>query len=161
MTLIEFTRDTLEDYRVRLDRAVDGLTDEEFNWRPNRESNSIAFIMWHTTALKTDGSQFSLKTNLTCGRVTRGTTNSACAKTSVASGTASTSSPRSRGSTAKTSATTPRRSGPRPSRTWKASTQAIWTWRRAGRHSAIRGRRAHAAPGHMAFLRGLQRGLDG
>jgi uncharacterized damage-inducible protein DinB len=52
MSLIEFTRDTLEDYRTRLYRALDGLTDDELNWRPNRESNSIAFIMWHTTRVE-------------------------------------------------------------------------------------------------------------
>ncbi len=32
-----------------LTRALDGLTQEEAAWSPNAECNSIAFILWHTT----------------------------------------------------------------------------------------------------------------
>ena len=30
-----------------LDKALDGLTQEEIAWRPGTECNSIAFILWH------------------------------------------------------------------------------------------------------------------
>ena len=52
MGLIEFTRDTLEDYRRRLYRTLDGLTFDELNWRPNAEANSIAFVVWHTSRVE-------------------------------------------------------------------------------------------------------------
>ena len=52
MSLIEFARDTLEDYRRRLYRTLDGLTIDELNWRPNAEANSIAFVVWHTSRVE-------------------------------------------------------------------------------------------------------------
>ena len=38
MSLIVFARDTLEEYRSRLYRTLDGLTSDELNWRPNAEA---------------------------------------------------------------------------------------------------------------------------
>lgn len=35
-----------------LTAALDGLTQKEFGWRPGPESNSIAFIMWHMTRVE-------------------------------------------------------------------------------------------------------------
>ena len=52
MSLVEFARDTLEDYRRRLYRTLDGLTVDELNWRPNDEANSIAFVVWHTSRIE-------------------------------------------------------------------------------------------------------------
>ena len=52
MNLIEFARDTLEDYRRRLYRTLDGLTFDELNWRPNPGANSIAFVVWHTSRVE-------------------------------------------------------------------------------------------------------------
>ena len=52
MGLIEFARDTLEEYRTRLYRVLDGLTFDELNWRPNSDANSIAFVVWHTSRVE-------------------------------------------------------------------------------------------------------------
>ena len=35
-----------------LSRALDGLTQEEFGWSPGEECNSIAFILWHTVRVE-------------------------------------------------------------------------------------------------------------
>ncbi len=35
-----------------LDRALDGLTEEEAAWSPGVECNSIAFILWHTARVE-------------------------------------------------------------------------------------------------------------
>ena len=37
----------LEQSQRYLTQALDGLTQMEFAWSPNTESNSIAFILWH------------------------------------------------------------------------------------------------------------------
>ena len=38
---------SLEQSQSYLDKALDGLTQEEAAWSPNPQSNSIAFILWH------------------------------------------------------------------------------------------------------------------
>jgi uncharacterized damage-inducible protein DinB len=38
---------TFDDYRNRLATALAGLTTEELAWRPDHQSNSIGFILWH------------------------------------------------------------------------------------------------------------------
>jgi hypothetical protein len=35
-----------------LSRSLEGLTQEDIAWRPNRECNSIAFILWHATRVE-------------------------------------------------------------------------------------------------------------
>lgn len=52
MQLNEFIEQCLEDYRRRVDAATAPLTEEEMGWRPDAESNSIAFIMWHTARVE-------------------------------------------------------------------------------------------------------------
>jgi hypothetical protein len=52
MELKDFIETTLEDYRRRLHRALDGLTAEELAWRPNPECNSITFTVWHTARVE-------------------------------------------------------------------------------------------------------------
>ena len=47
MELKTFIEQTLEEYRERLLKAVDGLTHEELTWRPGPEANHIGFILWH------------------------------------------------------------------------------------------------------------------
>ena len=42
MELGEFIEQTLEDYRRRVYAAVEPLSEDEINWIPNPESNSIA-----------------------------------------------------------------------------------------------------------------------
>jgi len=39
---------SLEQSQGFLDKALDGLTQEEAEWSPTPECNSIAFILWHT-----------------------------------------------------------------------------------------------------------------
>jgi len=39
---------SLEQSQGFLDKALDGLTQKEAEWSPTQESNSIAFILWHT-----------------------------------------------------------------------------------------------------------------
>jgi hypothetical protein len=45
----DFILDTLNAIKWMLTRAVDGLTHEELTWRPGAEANSIGFILWHQT----------------------------------------------------------------------------------------------------------------
>jgi len=52
MELGEFIEQTLEDYRRRVYAAVEPLSEDEINWMPNPESNSIAFIMWHVARVE-------------------------------------------------------------------------------------------------------------
>ena len=40
---------SLEESQGYLNKALDGLTEEEIAWTPGVESNSIAFILWHVT----------------------------------------------------------------------------------------------------------------
>ena len=39
---------SLEQSQGFLEKALDGLTQEEAEWSPTPECNSIAFILWHT-----------------------------------------------------------------------------------------------------------------
>jgi uncharacterized damage-inducible protein DinB len=43
---------SLEQSQEYLTRALDGLTQEEAAWSPGPECNSIAFILWHTTRVE-------------------------------------------------------------------------------------------------------------
>ena len=52
MELKEFTEQVLSDYRLRFLCAIEGLSPEELAWRPNPESNSIAYIVWHVTRVE-------------------------------------------------------------------------------------------------------------
>ena len=38
--------------RAYLDRALDGLSQEDIAWRPTEECNCIAFIAWHTARVE-------------------------------------------------------------------------------------------------------------
>jgi hypothetical protein len=38
--------------RAYLDRALDGLSEEDIAWRPSEECNCIAFIAWHTARVE-------------------------------------------------------------------------------------------------------------
>ncbi len=43
---------SLEQSQGYLTKALDGLTQKEVAWSPNPESNSIAFILWHMTMVE-------------------------------------------------------------------------------------------------------------
>ncbi len=43
---------SLEQSQGYLTRALDGLTQEEATWSPTPECNSIVFILWHTTRVE-------------------------------------------------------------------------------------------------------------
>ena len=43
----EFILDTLDHVQKELTNAVAGLTHEELTWRPAPEANSIGFVLWH------------------------------------------------------------------------------------------------------------------
>ena len=43
----DFILDTLDRVQQELTNAVDGLTHEELIWRPGPEANSIGFVLWH------------------------------------------------------------------------------------------------------------------
>ena len=47
MALKEFLQKSFERQYAALMRAVEGLTPAELAWRPDPESNSIAFLVWH------------------------------------------------------------------------------------------------------------------
>lgn len=47
-----FIKQTLDHFESRLDQTLRGLTNEELAWRPNAEANSIAFVIWHTTRVE-------------------------------------------------------------------------------------------------------------
>ena len=47
MRLNTFIEETIEEFRKRLCRALEGLTETELSWQPDPEVNSIAFIVWH------------------------------------------------------------------------------------------------------------------
>ena len=47
MKLGDFIEQTLEDYHTRVLAAIKPLSHEEMTWRPDPESNSVAFIFWH------------------------------------------------------------------------------------------------------------------
>ena len=52
MELKEYIEETLEGCRETLYRTLQGLSQEELVWRPNPETNSIAFIVWHMTRVE-------------------------------------------------------------------------------------------------------------
>ena len=52
MKLNEFVEQCLEDYRRRVYAATAPLSEEEMHWRPDAESNSIAFLIWHTARVE-------------------------------------------------------------------------------------------------------------
>ena len=52
MKLNEFIEQCLEDYRRRVYAATAPLSEEEMHWRPDDESNSIAFTVWHTARVE-------------------------------------------------------------------------------------------------------------
>ncbi len=43
---------SLEQSQGYVDRALTGLTAQEFAWKPSPECNSIAFIVWHTARVE-------------------------------------------------------------------------------------------------------------
>ena len=43
----DFILDMLDRVQKELTNAVDGLTHEELIWRPGPEANSIGFVLWH------------------------------------------------------------------------------------------------------------------
>ena len=47
MEITELIRKSLEQSQGYLTNALDGLTQEEVAWSPNAECNSIAFVLWH------------------------------------------------------------------------------------------------------------------
>lgn len=52
MELVGFVAEMLEEYATRLFMYMDDLTTDELNWRADASSNSIAFIVWHTTRVE-------------------------------------------------------------------------------------------------------------
>ena len=52
MLLRDFIEQTLEDYNVRVNAAIEPLTREEMGWKPDPEANSIAFIYWHVARVE-------------------------------------------------------------------------------------------------------------
>jgi len=52
MEIVELIGETLGDYWQRMDGALEGLTPAELAWRPDAESNSIAFIVWHAARVE-------------------------------------------------------------------------------------------------------------
>ena len=52
MDILALIGQTLEDYWQRMEQALDGLTPAELAWRPDAESNSIAFIVWHVVRVE-------------------------------------------------------------------------------------------------------------
>jgi hypothetical protein len=49
MDAAQFTLGILNSLQEALTRALDGLTPEELSYQPDKESNSIGFILWHKT----------------------------------------------------------------------------------------------------------------
>ena len=52
MKLNEFVEQCLEDYRRRVYAATAPLSEDEMHWRPDAESNSIAFLIWHAARVE-------------------------------------------------------------------------------------------------------------
>ncbi len=52
-----FILETLSFMQQALTGALDGLTEEELNWQPGHESNSIGFILWHLARVEDGGIQ--------------------------------------------------------------------------------------------------------
>ncbi len=54
MTSIDVLEDAFERVRDRVHPAVNGLSPEELSFRPEAESNSIAWLVWHLTRIQDD-----------------------------------------------------------------------------------------------------------
>ena len=54
MGSIELLRDAFERVRDGIHPAVNGLTTEQLTFRPDAESNSIAWLAWHLTRIQDD-----------------------------------------------------------------------------------------------------------
>ena len=52
MNINRFVEDCLEDYRRRVYAATAPLSEDEMHWRPDDESNCIAFIIWHAARVE-------------------------------------------------------------------------------------------------------------
>lgn len=52
MDVIDLIRNSLNESREYLTRAVNGLTQEELAYAPSPESNSIGFIYWHVVRVE-------------------------------------------------------------------------------------------------------------
>jgi uncharacterized damage-inducible protein DinB len=52
MDLKTFIAETLEEGKRRLYRALRGLTSEELAWRPGPEANPIGFLVWHVARVE-------------------------------------------------------------------------------------------------------------
>jgi uncharacterized damage-inducible protein DinB len=52
MDLKTFIADTLEECKRRLYRTLRGLTSEELRWRPGPEANPIGFLVWHVARVE-------------------------------------------------------------------------------------------------------------
>ena len=47
MDVMQLVAETLQEIDSDLETALDGLTTEEVEWRPSDEANSIGFTLWH------------------------------------------------------------------------------------------------------------------
>ena len=47
MPLKAFLQKSFDRQYAFMMRAIDGLTPDELAWRPDAESNSIGFLVWH------------------------------------------------------------------------------------------------------------------
>ena len=47
MTLVKFIQRCLDQHYESMLRSVEGLTQHELSWRPNPQSMSIGFLVWH------------------------------------------------------------------------------------------------------------------
>jgi uncharacterized damage-inducible protein DinB len=54
MTSIDVLEDAFERIRDSVHPAVNGLSPEELSFRPEAESNSIAWLVWHLTRIQDD-----------------------------------------------------------------------------------------------------------
>ena len=52
MDLKSFIEQTLDECKRRLYRTLQGLTPEELRWRPGAEANSISFMVWHVARVE-------------------------------------------------------------------------------------------------------------
>lgn len=57
MEINAFILDMLDHMKQSLTGAVDGLSQEEIKWQPNPEANSIGFILWHLVRAEDGGIQ--------------------------------------------------------------------------------------------------------
>ena len=54
MSSVELLTDAFERVRDGIHPAVNGLTREQLSFRPDEESNSIAWLAWHLTRIQDD-----------------------------------------------------------------------------------------------------------